>query len=173
MYLDHVATCIDDDVYFEKSGSGDKVPFRLSTWEMITKNFPTFVFVWEWRRLVRNNPTSPNLYGNVPRLQSASELFGIDSQVEEAERNVPPSKRNIQSRFSILKDLITEGKVPTRLSLQADLGEGGVVESQVYTGILVLEDIQFDTKTGRAYLPKSAFMPSWYQTVQRNLFNGS
>lgn len=70
LYLDHVATCIDEDVYFEKSGSGDNVPFRLSTWEMLTANFPTFVFVWEWRRLTRNNPLSPNLYGNVQRLQS-------------------------------------------------------------------------------------------------------
>ena len=41
LYLDHVATLIDDDVYFEKSGSGDKVPFRLNTWEGLTKNFPT------------------------------------------------------------------------------------------------------------------------------------
>jgi hypothetical protein len=68
LYLDHVATCIDEDVYFEKSGSGDNVPFRLSTWNMITANFPTFIFVWEWRRLVRNNPLSPNLYGSVQRL---------------------------------------------------------------------------------------------------------
>lgn len=171
LYLDHVATCIDDDVYFEKSGSGDNVPFRLSTWEMITKNFPTFVFIWEWRRLVRNNPLSPNVYGNIERLRSASDLFGIDSQLEAAERYVPPSKRNIQSRFSVLRDLVKEGILSQRLSLQADLGEGGIVESEVYTGILVLEDIQFDGKTGRAYLPRSAFMPSWYQQVQQSLFN--
>jgi hypothetical protein len=168
LYLDHVATCIDEDVYFEKSGSGDKVPFRLSTWDMITANFPAFIFFWEWRRLVRNNPLSPNLYGNVPRLQPASDLFGIDSQVAAAERNVPASKRNIQSRFSVLKDLTSD--LSKRLSLQADLGDGGVVESQVYTGILVLEDLQFEVTTGRANLPKSAFLPSWYQKVQRGLF---
>jgi hypothetical protein len=169
LYLDHVATCIDEDVYFEKSGSGDKVPFRLSTWEMITKNFPTFLFVWEWRRLVRNNARSPNLYGNVPRLQSAADLFGIDSQIEASEKYVPSANQSIQSRFSILRDLLKEGDLTKRLSLQADLGEGGVVESQVYTGILLLEDIQYDGKTGRAYLPKSAFTPSWYENVQRSL----
>jgi hypothetical protein len=152
LYLDHVATYIDEDVYYEKSGSGDKVPFRLSTWEMITANFPPSIFFWEWRRLVRNNPLSPNLYGNVPRLQPASELFGIDSQVEAAERNVPASKRNIQNRFSVLRDI--KENVAKRLSLQADFGEGGVVEAEVYTGILVLEDIQYDKKTGRAYLPR-------------------
>ncbi|KAG7347247.1 hypothetical protein IV203_030614 [Nitzschia inconspicua] len=173
LYLDHVATCIDEDVYFEKSGSGDNVPFRLATWEMITKNFPTFVFVWEWRRLVRNNPLSPNLYGNVQRLQPASDLFGINSQVAAAERYVPPTKRNIQSRFSLLGDLAKQDDLLKSLSLQADLGEGGVVESQVYTGILLLEDIQFNEKTGRAYLPKSAFTPSWYQNVQQSLLQSS
>jgi hypothetical protein len=108
------------------------------------------------------------LYGSVSRLPPADEIFGIDSQVKTAEANVPSSKRYIQSRFSVLKEL--QDDISKRLILQTDLGEGGVVESQVYTGILVLEDIQYDKKTGRAYLPKSAFMPSWYQTVQSKLF---
>jgi len=168
--LDHVATCIDEDVYYEKSGSGDRVPFRLSTWEMITKNFPPAVFIWEWRRLVRNNPLSPNLYGSVSRLSPAQELFGVDSQLKAAEQNVPASKRNIQNRFSSALNDLLQRNVARRLSLQTDLGEGGVVESQVFTGILVLEDIQYDKATGRAYLPRSAFMPSWYRKVQENFF---
>jgi hypothetical protein len=98
----------------------------------------------------------------------ASDLFGIDSQVEAADQNVPASKREIQSRFSVLRNLPTS--LSRRLSLQADLGEGGVVESQVYTGILLLEDLQYEIETGRAYLPKSAFTPNWYRQVQQNLF---
>ena len=107
-------------------------------------------------------------YDSFSLCRSASDLFGIDSQVAAADRNVPASKQNIQSRFSVLRNL--PSNLSRRLSLQADLGEGGVVESQVYTGILLLEDIQYDKKTGRAYLPKSAFTPSWYRKVQQNIF---
>mmetsp|Transcript_9240 Transcript_9240/g.21769 ORF Transcript_9240/g.21769 Transcript_9240/m.21769 type:complete len:351 (-) Transcript_9240:202-1254(-) len=39
VYLDHVVTCIDEDVYFEKSGSGDNVPYRIAQWEMILATF--------------------------------------------------------------------------------------------------------------------------------------
>lgn len=160
LYLDHVATFLDDDVYYEKSGSGDKVPFRVSTWNMITANFPPSIFFWEWRRLVRNNASSPNLYGSVPRLQPATSQFGIDSQVEASNQYVPAAKQNIQDRFSVLSDL--RKGVQQGLTLQASVEEGGVVESQVYTGILVLEDLVFDMITGRAALPRSAFLKDFY-----------
>ena len=163
LYLDHVATCIDDDVYFEKSGSGDKVPFRISTWEMITANFPPSIFFWEWRRLVRNNPRSPNVYGSVPRLQPATELFGVDSQIAGADA----SNQRFVDRFSFLKKLRPD--VAQRISLQTDISDDGVVEGQTYTGILVLEDLRFDKKTGRALLPKSSFLPEWYQATQQIL----
>jgi len=164
LYLDHVATCLDEDVYYEKSGSGDKVPFRLSTWKMITANFPPSVFFWEWRRLVRNNPLSPNLYGSIPRLKSASETFGVDSQVKG---NLPPSKKKLQDRVSILSEL--RKNTAQRLSLQTELGDDGSIETQLYTGILVLEDIKYDSKTGRAFLPRSAFTPDWYLKMQQML----
>ncbi len=32
LFLDHVAVLVDYDLYFEKSGSGDHVPYRLNTW---------------------------------------------------------------------------------------------------------------------------------------------
>ena len=157
LYLDHVATLIDEDVYYEKSGSGDKVPFRISTWEMITANFPASIFFWEWRRLVRNNPLSPSLYGSIEtRLQPASEIFGVDSQVAAA-------NTHIQDRISVLA--LLRPSVAKRLSLQADTGEGGVVEAQTYTGILVLEDLVFSQRTGRAKLPLSAFDEQWYSMM--------
>lgn len=149
VYLDHVATLIDDDVYYEKSGSGDKVPFRVNTWEGLTANFPPTVFNWEWRRLVRNNRNSPSLWQE-SRLKPASEIFGIDSQVEYA--NVLASRR-----FDLLSKL--KPNVAKQLSLQTEAGTDGVVEAQTYTGILALEDIVFDEKTGRASLPRSAFDP--------------
>ena len=157
LYLDHVATLIDEDVYYEKSGSGDKVPFRVNTWDGILRNFPPSVFFWEWRRLHRNNPLSASLYGSSQtRLQPATEIFGVDAQVSAFN----PSMRD---RFSILTKL--RPSVASRISLQADTGEGGIVEAQTYTGILVLEDLVFDKVTGRASLPESAFVQDWYIEV--------
>lgn len=157
LYLDHVATVLDDDVYYEKSGSGDKVPFRISTWQMITANFPTRIFFWEWRRLVRNNPLSPSLYGSEEtRLQPARKVFGVDSQISAA------TGPTVLDRW-VLKQL--PPSLAQSLSLQTDTGDSGVVESQTYTGILALEELVFDPETGRASLPKSAFQPEWYSEV--------
>jgi hypothetical protein len=164
LYLDHVATCIDEDVYYEKSGSGDKVPFRVNTWAGLVANFPPFVFFWEWRRLVRNNPLSPKVYGSPEtRLKPATELFGVDAQLAAT----GGSSLRLQSRFSLLSKL--RPSVAQKISLQADTGDNGLVEAQTYTGILVLEDLRFDETTGRAYLPKSAFMPEWYMQAQQML----
>jgi hypothetical protein len=162
LYLDHVATFIDKDVYYEKSGSGDRVPFRINTREGVVRNFPTPVFFWEWRRLVRNNPLSPKVYGSrQTRLKPTSEIFGIDAQLAAAGTTSFLKRR----RFDILSKL--NPAVAQSLSLQADFSEEkdgkGIVESQTYTGILVLEDLVFDKKTGRASLPKSAFIPKDFQ----------
>mmetsp|Transcript_27936 Transcript_27936/g.58548 ORF Transcript_27936/g.58548 Transcript_27936/m.58548 type:complete len:493 (+) Transcript_27936:302-1780(+) len=217
LYLDHVATCIDEDVYFEKSGSGDSVPFRVSTWEMITANFPPAIFVWEWRRLVRNNPLSPNMYGSTERLKPAEELFGVESQVANAnaKRNAnpsasgasdktkdeslasassPPSSRRrsfwtlgntdtngitqdgpAKNRWSAFDPLLKSNKssgngndnsnVGRKISLQLSTDENDNVESQLYTGILVLEDLRYSKRTGRARLPSSAYSKEWYQTA--------
>lgn len=145
LYLDHVAILLDDDVYYEKSGSGDNVPFRISTWEGITANFPPGIFYWEWRRLVRNRVV-PGLKDTSYRLGSASETFSVDKQVK---------KGNLSERFKILKDL--RPSVSQGLSLQTENDDEGGVEANMYTGIYVLEDLVFDRRTGRASLPMSAF----------------
>jgi hypothetical protein len=167
LYLDHVATLIDEDVYFEKSGSGDKVPFRVNTWGGIAANFPPSIFFWEWRRLVRNNPLSPNVFGGSPqtRIRPATELFGIDAQLSSdiLGSNAAASL----DRFYLLSKL--RPSIAQRISLQAATGDDGLVESQIYTGILVLEELRFDTTTGRARLPMSAYTPEWYVETQRQL----
>ncbi len=153
VYLDHVVTWIDDDIIFEKSGSGDRVPYRLNTWEGLVANFPPFVFNWDWRRLVRNNRNSPSLWQPALRLKPASEIFGVDSLVELANR---------RDRFAILKALqITVAK---KISLTAQIGDADedgkvTVEGQIFTGILELEDLEIDPETGRASLPDSAYDP--------------
>lgn len=150
VYLDHVVTWIDDDVIFEKSGSGDKVPFRINTWEGLVKNFPPAVFTWEWRRLVRNNRNSPSLWQPSLRLKPASQVFGVDAQLAGFSVDNPQT-----SRFSFLSRLLPN--VAQRLSLTTDQNAEGTFEAQTFTGILELEDLIFDPQTGRASLPASAF----------------
>ena len=87
----------------------------------------------------------------------------MDSQIA----SVDASNQRLVDRFSFLKKLRPD--VAQRISLQTDIGDGDVVEGQTYTGILVLEDLKFDKTTGRAYLPKSAFLPDWYQKAQQLL----
>ena len=148
VFLDHVVTCIDEDVYFEKSGSGDNVPYRISQWEMILANFPPSVFNWEWRRLVRRNRNSPSTWQPYLRLKPATETFGVDARV--AYLNTRDRKR-----FDLLSELRPE--VAQRLSITTSRDNDGSVEAEAYTGILVLEDLVFDEETGRASLPPSAF----------------
>ena len=148
VYLDHVVTCIDEDVYFEKSGSGDNVPYRINTWEGVTANFPPAVFNWEWRRLVRRNRNSPSIWQPFLRLKPATEVFGVDSRVAY-----------LNSRDREIFDLLSKLRpsVSQKLSLTTERSSDGRVEAQTYTGILVLEDLVFDEETGRASLPPSAF----------------
>ena len=39
----------------------------------------------------------------------------------------------------------------------SDNDNDGIIESSLYTGIYILEELQFNKDTGRATLPKSAF----------------
>lgn len=145
LYLDHVAILIDDDVYYEKSGSGDKVPFRLTTWEGVTANFPASIFYWEWRRLIRNR-TVQGVKKSSSKLKSAKETFSVGTQVK---RGIFPEK------FNVLSEL--RPRVSSNLSLQIAKGDDGEeIEGNMFTGILVLEDLVYD-QMGRASLPMSAF----------------
>lgn len=156
VYLDHVVTWIDDDVIFEKSGSGDKVPFRLNTWEGLTANFPPSVFNWEWRRLVRNNRNSPSVWQPYLQLKPAAVVFGVESS-----RLLQTTQENIRKRFSLLAEL--QPSVARQLSITVEQRKDGMVEAERYTGILVLEDLVFDSETGRASLPPSAFQRQFVQ----------
>ena len=50
-YLDHIAIAIDDDIYFEKAGTGEDVPIRIIDEETLVKIWPPGVFRYELRRL--------------------------------------------------------------------------------------------------------------------------
>jgi len=162
LYLDHVAIVLDKDLYYEKSGSGDQVPFRVTTWEGLTTNWPTGIFYWEWRRLKNNNriPSARGTLRPIRRgrsrntLGSASETFGLDSLVSSSD---DVSDR----RFFVLSEL--RPAVARLLSLTTGRGDDGGIDSHVYTGIYMLEELVFDEETGRALLPPSAFTERYMQ----------
>ncbi len=49
-WLQHVAIFIDDDIYFEKSGSGATSLYRLTSWDTLTKTWPPGLHPFSWRR---------------------------------------------------------------------------------------------------------------------------
>ena len=81
-------------------------------------------------------------------LCTASEIFGVDSRV--AYLNTKD-----RERFNLLSKL--DPNVAKTLSLTTSRNSDGSVETEAYTGILVLEDLVFDDESGRAALPPSAF----------------
>lgn len=52
-YLDHTAIAIDQQIVFEKAGTGDTVPYRLIDLGTIRQIWNPQVFTYEWRRPIR------------------------------------------------------------------------------------------------------------------------
>jgi hypothetical protein len=52
-YLDHTAIAIDQQILFEKAGTGDTVPYRLIDLGTIRQIWNPQVFTYEWRRPIR------------------------------------------------------------------------------------------------------------------------
>jgi hypothetical protein len=52
-YLDHTAIAIDQQIVFEKAGTGDTVPYRLIDLGTIRQIWNPQVFSYEWRRPIR------------------------------------------------------------------------------------------------------------------------
>jgi hypothetical protein len=182
--LTHVAIYIDDDLYYEKAGGGDNLPFRLSTLEMIRTNFPisssSSSSVWEWRRLLRtttttttNNDDENN--NNNERLKSAQEIFSVNGVKGETEEDAAPAAAAEKNKND---DAFSGVKMSTRRKISIDIdydfdNEKVVVKSQLYTGILSLEGMEYNYNdhnpnnnvNGRASLPKSAFSKEWYEKI--------
>jgi hypothetical protein len=190
--LTHVAIYIDDDLYYEKSGGGDNLPFRLSTLEMIRTNFPISISsssssssssdsssssVWEWRRLLRTAATTTTTTANNDdknnnnneRLKSAQEIFSVNDVKEDTEKYAAATAAEKNNdAFSGVK-MSTRRKISIDIDYENDNNEKAVVvKSQLYTGILSLEGMEYEynehqnDNNGRASLPKSAFSKVWY-----------
>jgi hypothetical protein len=55
-YLDHTAIAVDQQVVFEKAGTGDTVPYRLIDLGTIRQIWNPQVFTYEWRRPMPSQP---------------------------------------------------------------------------------------------------------------------
>jgi hypothetical protein len=100
-YLDHVAIFIDDDVYYERAGAGDHVPFRLNDWKSILDSWMPGVFKIEWRRITG-------------KLDSVEQVFGMHSK--ETLNMVPDaahSPDNLANQFSLDLD-IEKGQISSQ-----------------------------------------------------------
>ncbi len=67
-YLDHVALMVDDQVFFEKAGTGNDTPYRLVDRETLEQSWRPDLFTFELRRL------------NAKSLQPPQQQFGLHSQ---------------------------------------------------------------------------------------------
>lgn len=96
-YLYHMAIFVDDDLFFEKSGSGDSTMFRLVTADLLLQTWSPDLFGWSVRRFDRAQLPDPldlfgaqHLYPNDAFLQSFPENTSKDMTVIREERPAGP-----------------------------------------------------------------------------------
>lgn len=130
LFLDHIAIVLDKDIYYEKSGSGDNTPFRVTDWVSLSKSWVTMVFHYEWRRPVVGTP--------FPRAATA---FGLHNPA-------------ITEHFPLLKDIKPE--VAKDFCLTPEVDSKGIVLGNNYLWNKELP--AFATGNGRAELQGSEFI---------------
>jgi hypothetical protein len=127
IYLDHVAIMIDQDLYFEKAGTGDQVPFRLNDWKGITSSWIPRVFEFQWRRFNREH------------LPSASQVFGLQNPITS-------------QRLPLLKTIRPQVSDSMTLSISINR-ETHELEEETYVWIKNIKLAQEDG-SGRFVLPQ-------------------
>jgi len=142
-FLDHVAIFIDDDLYYEKSGTGDDVPFRLNDFNGLSAAWPFSigVFIVDWRRV------KPDVVLRDPAVR-----FGLGNN---------DTINEIQSDW--IGDLKTEVQLAFAISPSFD--NNHEIDAQTYTWIKAVQP-QLSLSAaddGRAVLPTSYFDPETYR----------
>eukprot|EP00475_Leptophrys_vorax_P029034 TRINITY_DN4233_c0_g1_i1.p1 TRINITY_DN4233_c0_g1~~TRINITY_DN4233_c0_g1_i1.p1 ORF type:complete len:430 (-),score=102.35 TRINITY_DN4233_c0_g1_i1:87-1376(-) len=134
IFLDHAAVFIDEDLYFERAGTGDLVPFRINDWAGITSSWIPGVFEYEFRRL--KSTAGPE----IPRM---GESFGLENPLT-------------QSLSSVLVEV--SESLAEEFCLTPEYGDDGALSGQVYTWIEEIALIQGDN--GLWKLSKDALNPN-------------
>ncbi|MBF0442016.1 MAG: C40 family peptidase, partial [Oligoflexales bacterium] len=97
-WIYHVAIFIDNDLFFEKSGSGDLTLFRFATYDLLRKTWdPTFLG-WSFRRFEGDPLIDPM------RLFGAEAVFSDDKNIA---RLPSPIRENISAVRSIEGEKVT------------------------------------------------------------------
>jgi hypothetical protein len=141
-YLDHVALFIDDDVYFERAGAGDHVPFRLIDWRTLSTVWTPLVFSYEVRRPINYVPFS-----------STADAFGLHNHVTLAALPALAAWTNatVAAAFAATPELERDASDPEKIVK---------IDSVTYVWMRDTDALQFtdvDEQSGRASLPPSAF----------------
>lgn len=152
IYLDHAAIFVDNDLYFERAGTGDDVPFRLNTFEGLASSWMPLVFEYRWIRVKAG-----------ASLKAPAKAFALDS---------PVSLKEVSPQLAKLKD-----EVKTAFSVTPQFDAKGKLEKQTYVASLQLDNFVFD-EMGRAKLPASAFKSESFKVavpanIYRNNLKGS
>eukprot|EP00386_Alphamonas_edax_P010276 GDKI01033305.1.p1 GENE.GDKI01033305.1~~GDKI01033305.1.p1 ORF type:complete len:438 (+),score=62.16 GDKI01033305.1:71-1315(+) len=140
-FLDHVAVYIDRDLYFERAGSGDGVPFRLTDWKNLCKAWVPGVFNVEWRRF----PLQPK------RIPSPDLTFGLWADIT---RKQTP--------------LVSEIRADVAMQLSLDLARDktkNVIEGQTYVAIeqMKLQHVHVGARASAYELPSDAYRSETFE----------
>jgi hypothetical protein len=134
MRFPDVALFLDDDVWFERSGAGDNVPFRVTSWQGLSSVWLPLIFHFAVRRVV---PASP--------FPSASSAFGLHNPITLEQ--LPELSKWVNT---------TTADVFCASPEFSGRGSSRAVDGNAYVWIRETDKFVFDA-TGRASLPASAF----------------
>lgn len=81
-WLYHVAIYIDDDLFFEKSGSGSRTMFRFVTYDILSRTWNPELYGWSFRRFDGEPLPDPmSLFG-------VRAVFGADSAMKQIPEDI-------------------------------------------------------------------------------------
>jgi hypothetical protein len=91
-YLDHVALVVDEQILFEKAGTGDDTPYRLVHRDTLEQSWRPDIFTFEVRRPILDQP-----------LSSPQKRFGLHSQQTVLQFPALASMpRSLAAKFSVV-----------------------------------------------------------------------
>ncbi len=99
-YVYHVFIYLDQDLYFEKSGSGDKTMFRLSTYETLSKTWFPEVYGWSVRRFDQAKLPEPMTLFGIQKVFSGKTVANKFSS--EVAKNISAVERDVNSPSKFL-----------------------------------------------------------------------
>lgn len=101
-YLDHVALVVDDQIFFEKAGTGNDTPYRLVDLKMLQQSWRPDLFTFTFRRLkpgerlrspqIRFGLHSPEAIAQFPELQEVEDAIATKFSVVWFDNQGTPSR---------------------------------------------------------------------------------